>query len=58
MFEILDAACPKGRRACHEPFRQSRRRGAISHKGPLDLVTEADRAVEALIIYRASRGLS
>jgi myo-inositol-1(or 4)-monophosphatase len=24
--------------------------GAISHKGPLDLVTEADRAVEALII--------
>jgi myo-inositol-1(or 4)-monophosphatase len=49
MFEVLEPLARKAGELAMSHF-GNLRRGAISHKGPLDLVTEADRAVEALII--------
>ncbi len=49
MFEILTPLARKAGELAMSHFGHLER-GAISHKGPLDLVTEADRAVEALII--------
>ncbi len=49
MFDVLDPLARKAGALAMSHF-GNLSRGAISHKGPLDLVTEADRAVEALIV--------
>jgi myo-inositol-1(or 4)-monophosphatase len=49
MFEVLEPLARKAGDLAMSHF-GNLGRGAVSHKGPLDLVTEADRAVEALII--------
>jgi myo-inositol-1(or 4)-monophosphatase len=49
MFEILTPLAQKAGDLAMRHFGHLEQ-DAISHKGPLDLVTEADRAVEALII--------